>query len=68
MNVPRAAYYDKELELRLSRSYGPGRYDRAYEERGLDYPDRLRALDRAAQHGRRSCELVGSGQARTSTA
>ncbi|HZO58638.1 MAG TPA: Gfo/Idh/MocA family oxidoreductase [Solirubrobacterales bacterium] len=38
MNVPRAAYYDKEIELRLSRSYGPGRYDRAYEERGLDYP------------------------------
>jgi predicted dehydrogenase len=38
MNVPRAAFYEKEIELRLSRSYGPGRYDRAYEERGLDYP------------------------------
>lgn len=38
MAVPRAAYYEKELELRLSRSYGPGRYDRNYEERGLDYP------------------------------
>lgn len=38
MTVPRRSYYDKELELRLSRSYGPGRYDRAYEERGLDYP------------------------------
>ncbi len=38
MSIPRASYYDKELELRLSRSYGPGRYDRAYEERGLDYP------------------------------
>lgn len=38
MAVPRAPYYGKELELRLSRSYGPGRYDRAYEERGLDYP------------------------------
>ncbi len=38
MEVPRAAYYEKELELRLSRSYGPGRYDREYEERGLDYP------------------------------
>ena len=36
--VPRAPYYDKELDLRLSRSYGPGRYDREYEERGLDYP------------------------------
>jgi len=36
--IPRAPYYDKELDLRLSRSYGPGRYDSAYEERGLDYP------------------------------
>lgn len=38
MKLPRAPYYGKELELRLSRSYGPGRYDRDYEERGLDYP------------------------------
>jgi predicted dehydrogenase len=38
MNIPRAAFYEKEIELRLSRSYGPGRYDRSYEERGLDYP------------------------------
>jgi predicted dehydrogenase len=38
MRLPRPAYYQKELELRLSRSYGPGRYDREYEERGLDYP------------------------------
>jgi predicted dehydrogenase/threonine dehydrogenase-like Zn-dependent dehydrogenase len=38
MDVPRGLYYDKELDLRLSRSYGPGRYDREYEERGLDYP------------------------------
>jgi predicted dehydrogenase/threonine dehydrogenase-like Zn-dependent dehydrogenase len=38
MTVPRAPFYEKELDLRLSRSYGPGRYDREYEERGLDYP------------------------------
>lgn len=38
MGLQRAPYYEKELELRLSRSYGPGRYDRAYEERGIDYP------------------------------
>jgi predicted dehydrogenase/threonine dehydrogenase-like Zn-dependent dehydrogenase len=31
-------YYQKELELRMSCSYGPGRYDIAYEERGIDYP------------------------------
>jgi predicted dehydrogenase len=34
----RALMYEKELELRLSRSYGPGRYDRNYEERGRDLP------------------------------
>lgn len=28
----------KELELRFSRSYGPGRYDPVYEEQGIDYP------------------------------
>jgi predicted dehydrogenase/threonine dehydrogenase-like Zn-dependent dehydrogenase len=38
MDVPRNAYYEKELDLRLSRSYGPGRYDRTYEELGIDYP------------------------------
>lgn len=38
MAVPRDPYYMKELDLRLSRSYGPGRYDVAYEEKGRDYP------------------------------
>lgn len=38
LGIPRAPYYEKELDLRLSRSYGPGRYDSEYEERGLDYP------------------------------
>jgi polar amino acid transport system substrate-binding protein len=38
MDVPRKVYFEKELELRLSRSYGPGRYDPEYEERGRDYP------------------------------
>lgn len=31
-------YYKKELELRMSCSYGPGRYDLNYEEKGMDYP------------------------------
>ncbi len=31
-------YYKKEVDLRLSCSYGPGRYDIDYEERGIDYP------------------------------
>src|SRR5262249_55827642 len=38
MDVPRRIYYEKELQLRLSRSYGPGRYDPQFEEQGLDYP------------------------------
>jgi predicted dehydrogenase/threonine dehydrogenase-like Zn-dependent dehydrogenase len=38
MNIPRDLYYKKELDLRLSMSYGPGRYDPEYEERGHDYP------------------------------
>ena len=41
-NVPtgfsRKTYYRKELELLMSTSYGPGRYDANYEEKGLDYP------------------------------
>ena len=38
MDVPRRPFYEKELELHLSRSYGPGRYDPLYEEKGIDYP------------------------------
>ncbi len=37
-NIPRKRYYEKELVFRISRSYGPGRYDREYEEQGHDYP------------------------------
>jgi predicted dehydrogenase/threonine dehydrogenase-like Zn-dependent dehydrogenase len=38
MNVPRADYFKKEISLTVSMSYGPGRYDAEYEERGHDYP------------------------------
>lgn len=38
MTIPRKVYYEKELDFRISRSYGPGRYDVNYEERGQDYP------------------------------
>ncbi len=39
MNVPRDPhFYRKELDLKMSCSYGPGRYDVNYEERGMDYP------------------------------
>lgn len=36
--VPRQSYYLRELSLQISMSYGPGRYDPDYEERGRDYP------------------------------
>ncbi len=38
MDIPRKTYYEKELSLIVSRSYGPGRYDPVYEEAGVDYP------------------------------
>jgi predicted dehydrogenase/threonine dehydrogenase-like Zn-dependent dehydrogenase len=38
MDLDRRSFYAKELQLRMSMSYGPGRYDRNYEELGLDYP------------------------------
>ena len=38
MDIPRRTFYDKELDFRVSRSYGPGRYDTAYEQKGIDYP------------------------------
>ncbi len=38
LHLDRRPFYEKELRLVVSRSYGPGRYDRDYEERGVDYP------------------------------
>jgi len=38
IDIERKAYYEKELDFRISRSYGPGRYDAAYEQKGRDYP------------------------------
>jgi predicted dehydrogenase len=38
MEIPRRTYYQKEITFRVSRSYGPGRYDASYEEKGQDYP------------------------------
>lgn len=38
MDIERKTYYEKELDFRVSRSYGPGRYDSAYEQKGRDYP------------------------------
>ncbi len=38
LSLTRPPYYDREVDLKFSRSYGPGRYDPSYEEQGRDYP------------------------------
>ena len=38
IQIDRADIYRNELDFRISTSYGPGRYDRRYEEEGLEYP------------------------------
>jgi predicted dehydrogenase/threonine dehydrogenase-like Zn-dependent dehydrogenase len=38
LDIPRAPFFSRELKLMISMSYGPGRYDPEYEERGVDYP------------------------------
>ncbi|MCX6153937.1 MAG: bi-domain-containing oxidoreductase [Candidatus Kapabacteria bacterium] len=38
MDIPRSPFYEREIDIRISCSYGPGRYDANYEERGIDYP------------------------------
>lgn len=38
LHLARTPFHEKELSLRFARSYGPGRYERAYEEWGVDYP------------------------------
>lgn len=38
LELDRTPLYDKELTLRVARSYGPGRYELSYEEWGVDFP------------------------------
>ncbi len=38
LNLQRADFYEKELSFQVSCSYGPGRYETNYENRGMDYP------------------------------
>ena len=38
MEIDRSPFYEKELDFLISCSYGPGRYDSLYEEKGVDYP------------------------------
>jgi hypothetical protein len=38
LELSRGAFYEKELSLQVSCSYGPGRHDPSYEDKGHDYP------------------------------
>ncbi len=38
LGLKRSPFYEKEIDFLISCSYGPGRYDQAYEEKGVDYP------------------------------
>lgn len=38
LNLSRKQFYEKEITFQVSRSYGPGRYDPVFEEKGVDYP------------------------------
>src|SRR5256714_6859605 len=65
MNVPRQIYFERELTLRVSMSYGPGRYDPEYEERGHDYPlPYVRWTE--GRNLEAFLELVAAGRVRTS--
>ncbi len=63
LELDRSRFYAKELELRLARSYGPGRHDVEYEQRGLDYPlPYVRWTER--RNMRAFLELVAAGSVR----
>jgi predicted dehydrogenase/threonine dehydrogenase-like Zn-dependent dehydrogenase len=62
----RRLLYEKELELRLSRSYGAGRYDREYEEGGRDLP--IGYVRWTEQRNLRAfLELIATGRIEAST-
>ncbi len=61
MAIKRRPYFEKELSLVVSRSYGPGRYDPAYELHGKDYPlPYVRWTEQRNMHS--FLELMASGQ------
>jgi predicted dehydrogenase len=63
LDLDRRAFYEKELSFVVARSYGPGRYDRDYEERGLDYPvGHVRWTE--ARNVEAVLDLIGSGALR----
>jgi len=60
-DFPRNPCYEKELSIVYARSYGPGRYDPAYEEQGHDYP-RAYVPWTAQRNIQAFLDLIASGQ------
>ena len=50
LGVDRALFYRKEIDLLMSTSYGPGRYDSTYEAEGHDYPYAYVRVDAQPEH------------------
>ena len=61
LDVPREIYYHKELSLVVSRSYGPGRYDPEFEEKGVAYPPGFVPWDERRNMAE-ILELIASGR------
>jgi predicted dehydrogenase/threonine dehydrogenase-like Zn-dependent dehydrogenase len=61
MNLSRRPFYERELTLRVARSYGPGRYDPTYEDLGIDYP-RGHVRWTAQRNMEAVLDLIGSGR------
>ena len=63
VQLARTPFYEKEIDLRFARSYGPGRYERSYEEFAVDYPvGQVRWTE--ARNIEAYLDLVASGRVR----
>ena len=64
MDLPPQRFFHKELTFIVSRSYGPGRYDPAYEEQGHDYPEGYVRWTQQRKDSRSVSDLVADGKVR----
>ena len=68
MSFPWNDMYLKEIQLYMSRAYGPGSYDPSYEKQGLDYPFCLYSLDRERATWRSFSRLLATGEVKVASA
>ncbi|MGF7236326.1 MAG: zinc-binding dehydrogenase, partial [Frankia sp.] len=61
LDLDRTPFYEKELSIRFARSYGPGRYEQAYEDWAVDYPaGQVRWTE--GRNMEAVCDLLASGR------